>query len=98
MKSNAACKPDEICYNDDSKTSEDNMTKLQDKRNAVKLSQAQLAAVAVENHKLKQQITGDSSDDALVAKSENSVNTVQATSNLLNGKSDGLFSRSVHRR
>lgn len=45
MKSNAACKPDEICYNDDSKTSEDNMTKLQDKRNAVKLSQAQLAAV-----------------------------------------------------
>lgn len=64
----------------------------------IEAMEAQLAAVAVENHKLKQQITGDSSDDALVAKSENSVNTVQATSNLLNGKSDGLFSRSVHRR
>ena len=66
--------------------------------NKIEAMEAQLAAVEVENHKLKQQITGNSSDDALVAKSENSVNTVKAASNLLTAKSDGFFSRSVHRR
>lgn len=45
MAKTVSCKSAKSCYNGNIKPSEEIMSKLQDRRNAVKLSQSQLAAV-----------------------------------------------------